>query len=168
MNEIFLFGFILVLAIFFVFMLLKENENNKKFTRYEKTLEAIMQENFLLKKEISKLQPQQAQDIDINAIQNRILSNINAIIDEKLANFTPNLIHDNGGYDVEVFDEIQERLFRLEGRSRELNKMVPNEQSQKDQIIKMFNNGKSVEQIAKDMRLGIGWVETILRLNNQI
>ena len=48
--EIYIFlGFGIVLAIIVALMLIKDSETNKKFARFERAIESVMQENFNLK-----------------------------------------------------------------------------------------------------------------------
>lgn len=165
MQEIFIIGFVIVLAIFFVFLLLKDSETNKKFARYERALESLMQENFALKKQLDAFALDNFTNTDTDALEMKLNANIERNVNEKIAPIFSALKNIEGVLD-EFASEQQSRLFSLEERTREINKITPSIHDETEQIVRMYNEGKSIEQIAKDMRIGVGRVELALKFPN--
>lgn len=165
MQEIFIIGFVVVLAIFFVFLLLKDSETNKKFARYERALESLMQENFALKKQLDAFALDNFSNTDTDALEMKLNANIERSVNEKIAPIFSALKNIEGVLD-EFASEQQSRLFSLEERTREINKITPSIHDETEQIVRMYNEGKSIEQIAKDMRIGVGRVELALKFPN--
>lgn len=167
MQTIFMLGLIAVLIIFFVILMVKENESNKRFARYEKALEGLMQENFALKKQIEKFEFPISENMDQTIIETALTKKFNKMLDDRL-NPIFGALTNMGNVIDEFANDQQSRLFNLEERTREINKITPNVQGEEEQIIKMFNDGKSIENIAKDMRIGVGRVELVLKLNSLV
>ena len=65
----------------------------------------------------------------------------------------------------EFASEQKDRIFTLEERTRDIGKITPSAQDEEEQIVRMFNSGKSIESIAKDLHLGVGRVEFVLKLH---
>ena len=130
-----------VLAIIIALVFIKDGETNRKFARFERTIEGLMQENFSLKKQLSALSSDKQDNAanDTDALKEELKAKLEADLNEKI---TPI---------VKAIKNI-ERI--IDGEN--------------DQIIRMFNSGKSVEQIAKDMRLGVGKVELALKMHSLV
>ncbi|MGG7048693.1 MULTISPECIES: DUF6115 domain-containing protein [unclassified Campylobacter] len=167
MQTILVVGVLVVLAIFFLFLLIKEGENNRRFSRYEKALEGLMQENFTLKKHIEALEFPISENISEEDIENRLKIKLEQTLDDKLAPII-GALNNMGSVMDEFASDQQSRLYHLEERTREINKFSPSSENDEGQIMRLYNEGKSVETIARDMRIGVGRVEFVLKLNNLI
>ncbi|WP_205569804.1 DUF6115 domain-containing protein, partial [Klebsiella pneumoniae] len=70
---------------------------------------------------------------------------------------------------IEQFqNEQQERLLSLEQKAQSITKLTPNYDAEEQKIIDLFKEGKSIEQIAKDLRIGTGNVELVLKFKKII
>ncbi|KEA45767.1 DUF6115 domain-containing protein [Campylobacter mucosalis] len=170
MQDILLIGVIVVLAIFFIFLIIKEKESNRRFDRYEKALEALMQKNFTLQKQLDMLENldiKSTDDININSLEERINQSVQTQIDSKISPIFLALKNIESVID-DFTNEQQNRMFNLEERTREINKITPNSQNEDEQIVRLFSEGKSIENIAKDLRLGVGRVELVLKLHKLV
>ena len=138
--EIYIFlGFGIVLAIMIALIFIKDSETNKKFTRYERAIESAMQENYNLKKQLAALASFKPDD------------------DEQLKDVKDEL--------KEQINEQKDRMFNLEERTRDINKIAPSVINEEEQILKMFKDGKSAAMIAKDLHVGMGRVEFVLKFH---
>ena len=138
--EIYIFlGFGIVLAIIIALIFIKDSETNKKFARYERAIESAMQENYNLKKQLVALASFKPDD-------DEQLKSIERVIDD-------------------FANEQKDRMFNLEERTRDINKIAPSVINEEEQILKMFKDGKSAAMIAKDLHVGMGRVEFVLKFH---
>ena len=64
-------------------------------------------------------------------------------------------------------DEQQDRLSALEERTKSINRISPPSLVSDDkQVMQMYKDGKKEYEIAKELRMGLGEVQFILRMNN--
>lgn len=158
-------GFGIVLAMLFLIVVFKDMEANKKFARYEKVLEGIMQENHLLKKQLKNLDVAGTTNIDVDAIENRLEQRLNEQISSKIYPII-NTLHGIESSIDSFQTEQQNRLYTLEERTKTIGKITSSrDEGDEQRIVDMYKEGKSIENIAKDLRIGVGRVEFILKLN---
>ncbi|MFC2587245.1 MAG: DUF6115 domain-containing protein [Campylobacter sp.] len=158
-----------VLAIIIALVFIKDGETNRKFARFERTIEGLMQENFSLKKQLSALSSDKQDNAanDTDALKEELKTKLEADLNEKITPIVKAIKNIERIID-EFASEHKNRIDALEERTRAIGKITPNADGENDQIIRMFNSGKSVEQIAKDMRLGVGKVELALKMRNLV
>ena len=66
---------------------------------------------------------------------------------------------------IESFQNEQEtRLSSLEQKAQNMSKLSPDYTNEEQKIVELFKQGKSVEQIAKDLRISTGNVEFTLKM----
>ena len=63
-------------------------------------------------------------------------------------------------------NEQKDRMFNLEERTRDINKIAPSVINEEEQILKMFKDGKSAAMIAKDLHVGMGELSLCLNFIN--
>ena len=130
MNEILIIGVLAaILALIAGYVYIKDSDANRKFARYEKVMEALVQENHAIKKRLEQIATRNlndAENIDVEALEERILSKID---------------------------------------SRVNSKIIPDENNDESRILAMYQSGKSKETIAKDLRIGVGKVEFVLKFH---
>lgn len=51
-------------------------------------------------------------------------------------------------------NEQQNRILNLEQKAQSMTKLTPNYDTEEQKIVDLFKEGKSIEQIAKDLRIG--------------
>ncbi|MCD8213543.1 MAG: hypothetical protein LUC34_05795 [Campylobacter sp.] len=164
--EIYLFGgFSIVLIIIFVLIFMKDVEINRRFARYERAIESAMQDNFNLKKQIAALAKFKHDDTDeLEDMQKRLQEKLQAELNEKIIPIIKAIKSIERVID-EFASEQKDRMFNLEERTRDIGKITPSAQDEEEQIVRMFNSGKSIETIAKDLHLGVGRIEFVLKLH---
>ncbi|WP_107709345.1 DUF6115 domain-containing protein [Campylobacter concisus] len=164
--EIYIFlGFGIVLAIIVALMLIKDSETNKKFARFERAIESVMQENFNLKKQISMLEGEAFKNSEqYEPLKKQIKENIDLQINEKIVPIIRAIKSIERVID-DFATEQKDRIVSLEERTRDINKIVPSVINEEEQILKMFKDGKSAAMIAKDLHVGMGRVEFVLKFH---
>ncbi|WP_107695617.1 DUF6115 domain-containing protein [Campylobacter concisus] len=164
--EIYIFlGFGIVLAIIVALMLIKDSETNKKFARFERAIESIMQENFNLKKQISMLEGEAFKNSEqYEPLKKQIKENIDLQINEKIVPIIRAIKSIERVID-DFATEQKDRIVSLEERTRDINKIAPSVINEEEQILKMFKDGKSAAMIAKDLHVGMGRVEFVLKFH---
>ncbi|QPH87387.1 DUF6115 domain-containing protein [Campylobacter concisus] len=164
--EIYIFlGFGIVLAIIVALMLIKDSETNKKFARFERAIESVMQDNFNLKKQISMLEGEAFKNSEqYEPLKKQIKENIDLQINEKIVPIIRAIKSIERVID-DFATEQKDRIVSLEERTRDINKIAPSVINEEEQILKMFKDGKSAAMIAKDLHVGMGRVEFVLKFH---
>ena len=164
--EIYIFlGFGIVLAIIVALMLIKDSETNKKFARFERAIESVMQENFNLKKQISMLEGEAFKNSEqYEPLKKQIKENIDLQINEKIVPIIRAIKSIERVID-DFATEQKDRIVSLEERTRDINKIASSVINEEEQILKMFKDGKSAAMIAKDLHVGMGRVEFVLKFH---
>ena len=160
--EIYIFlGFGIVLAIIIALIFIKDSETNKKFTRYERAIESAIQENYNLKKQLAALA---SDDEQLKDVKDELKEQINEQINEKIVPIIRAIKSIERVID-DFANEQKDRMFNLEERTRDINKIAPSVINEEEQILKMFKDGKSAAMIAKDLHVGMGRVEFVLKFH---
>ncbi|WP_459816797.1 DUF6115 domain-containing protein [Campylobacter concisus] len=164
--EIYIFlGFGIVLAIIIALIFIKDSETNKKFTRYERAIESAMQENYNLKKQLAALASFKSDDDEqLKDVKDELKEQINEQINEKIVPIIRAIKSIERVID-DFANEQKDRMFNLEERTRDINKIAPSVINEEEQILKMFKDGKSAAMIAKDLHVGMGRVEFVLKFH---
>lgn len=164
--EIYIFlGFGIVLAIIIALIFIKDSETNKKFTRYERAIESAIQENYNLKKQLAVLASFKPDDDEqLKDVKDELKEQINEQINEKIVPIIRAIKSIERVID-DFANEQKDRMFNLEERTRDINKIAPSVINEEEQILKMFKDGKSAAMIAKDLHVGMGRVEFVLKFH---
>ena len=164
--EIYIFlGFGIVLAIIIALIFIKDSETNKKFTRYERAIESAIQENYNLKKQLVALSSFKPDDDEqLKDVKDKLKEQINEQINEKIVPIIRAIKSIERVID-DFANEQKDRMFNLEERTRDINKIAPSVINEEEQILKMFKDGKSAAMIAKDLHVGMGRVEFVLKFH---
>lgn len=159
------FGIVLLIVIALSYM--KDSEMTRKFSKYEKILDSLMKENHSIKKQLQTLEitaslPKETEDLQ--NIEERLASKIQSEINDKIIPVINSI--QNIEQAIENFQsEQQDRIYDLEERTKSITKISPpNNGSDEEKIVSLYNNGLSVESIAKDLQLSVGKVNLILKI----
>ncbi|TWO27481.1 hypothetical protein [Campylobacter insulaenigrae] len=159
-----LLDLVVVLLIFalFAYMFIREKEHVAKINELGKIIEDLNKQYHYLKKESEEEEPKE--EFDVESIKEELMQILQAKIDQSI---TPILI---ALKEVEeVIDDFQSeqknRLLNLEQKTQSITKLSPSYDNEEQKVIEMFEQKKSIEQIAKDLRIGTGRVELILKFN---
>ncbi|EAK9944265.1 hypothetical protein A0Z86_08015 [Campylobacter lari] len=170
MGSDLLLWLVVALLIFamFAYMMIKEKENIAKINELGKMIEDLNKQYHYLKKESLEEQEQEQEEIDTEAIKEELKEELLQVLEQKInQNILPIL---SALKEVEeVIEEFQSeqknRLLNLEQKTQSITKLSPSYDNEEQKVIELFNQKKSIEQIAKDLRIGMGRVELILKFN---
>jgi len=155
-------GILVVILFFLVF--LRDSEVSKKLGIYERVIEDLNRENHNLSRSIEKLASKDK--LEIKIFKDEIQKEIKFQVQTSLLPMVDS-IREIEAVMLNFQDQQIARIDSLENRTKEINYIPPNvTESNERQIISQYKNGKSEAKIAKDLRIGIGEVDLILKLAN--
>ena len=168
-NDLIIFViFGLILTVLFVLVFIKDLEAARKFSRYEKAIESLMQELHAVKKQVANFSQSEPAEFDVVQLENNLELRLYEKINQKI---TP-IINTLQGIESSIDNfqsQQQDRLFTLEERTKSISKIsAPNGEDDEKRIVQMYSEGKSVESIAKELCVGVGKVELTLKLRELI
>jgi len=157
-------GLTVLIIIIFLMMSMKESETNKKLSSYEQSIDNLSQQNYRFRKEIIELSKQ----------RDKFIEEMDEILEERVKEKVQHSVYPliQSMREIEnvmqSFQEEQiERIEKMEERSSEISYIPPqNTASNEKIIIAQYASGKSEASIAKDLRIGIGEVDLVLKLAN--
>lgn len=161
MQIVMMFGIVVLLAIFFALLMIRDRENSAKFRQCERAIDQLLRENYALKKSLEALP---SQDVDLSGLKMELEN----LIDERLRDKTLPMLATFKELKhrlSEQQDQQQSRISSLEERTRDISKVAPpTASSEAELILSQYRAGKSVEAIAKDLQVGMGHVEFALKM----
>ena len=153
-----------LIVIIFLMVYIRDVEVNKKLLIYEKSIEELNYQNHVLNKTLTEMKAQE--QTDPKALEKRILDQAKQEVQHSLLPVVASL------KDVEKImqhfrDGQSARIDRIESRTKEMSSasVVPSSSNEK-MILSLFAKGKSEAEIAKDLRIGVGEVDLVLKLAN--
>ena len=153
-------GALLVVVILFVYLYSKDAEVSKKFFLYERSIEDLNKKVFDLEKALKKKDSS-------NELKKEIKEYVDSIIEENLEKISEFVLlqRDENRASFEKFkSEIIEKIERVNERVKNIN-LIPEEfHSNEKSIIELYEKGLSVSEIARRLRIGIGEVELVLKI----
>jgi len=156
-------GFAAVLLLLFLMTYLKDSEANRKFAHFERSIEELMQQNHQLRREI--LQQDKVEKSKLDQFE----AKFHTLVQEEINTHVLPLL--NSLKEIEHIiqnfqEEHQDRLSFLEERTKSMNRFAsPSASSNEKQVIALFKEGKKENEIAKELRMGLGEVQFILKMN---
>ncbi|MDD3323539.1 MAG: hypothetical protein PHN38_00245 [Sulfurospirillaceae bacterium] len=153
-----------LVVILFLMSYIRDGEVNKKLLVYEKMIEDLNRQQFELKKTLRELM--QKDTIDIKKIEKKIEDQIKTEVQNSVYPVLESI------KEIEFLmqnfnDEQVERINAMEIRVKEVSCMPSSATcSNEKTIIAQYAKGKSEFEIAKDLRIGIGEVDLVLKLAN--
>lgn len=147
---------ILSIALFalFVFVYARESAVSRKLRIFAQSIENLNQTVFKLEKQLRSGTTTEGKQENISE-----LMEFNQLIVDRLEAMQQ--------ANVAFQSSITQRLMELENRPTQNNTYVPTQTpADENKIIEMFQNGMSIEEIARSQRMGSGEVEFLLKLRN--
>ncbi|XGQ69916.1 hypothetical protein AB9T38_07085 [Campylobacter hepaticus] len=158
-----IFTIILLLAIL-AYMNIKEKENNLKIIKLQNVIEDITEELHYFRKELGL---KEDEDYKTTLLKEEMKIELDKQISAKITPVLRTL--KTMEHIIEDFqNEQQNRLLNLEQKAQSMIKLTPNFETEEQKIENLFKEGKSIEQIAKDLRIGTGNVELVLKFKKLI
>ncbi len=159
MMDLILVALISIAVFFlFIFVYIRESAINKKLKLYEKTFDLLNQNIHKLEKEI-KAKNSVHHGGGASATELEEFSEVSRVIIDKF--------HELQKDNLEFKESIVERYLDLENKVRPLTSVTPSSTGlDENKIVTLFSNGFSIEEIAKQLRIGTGEVEFVLKLHD--
>jgi DNA-binding NarL/FixJ family response regulator len=152
-----------LLLLLFLMVYFKDSEAAQKFSKFERMVEELMQQNHQLRREMLKQEKEfKARDVAFEEyFRKRVQEEINTHVMPLL-----NSLREIEGIMQSFQEEQQDRLSSLEERTKTMNRItLPSATSNEKQVVALFKEGKKEHEIAKELRLGLGEVQFILKMN---
>ncbi|MBV5278665.1 MAG: hypothetical protein J0647_06485 [Campylobacteraceae bacterium] len=153
-----------LVVIIFLMVFVRDVEINKKLVIYEKSIEELNYQNHVLNKAINDFSKKE--NSEMKEFEKKIQEKIKSDIQNTVLPMITSL------QDIEMImqnfkDEQTSRIDRLESRTKEMNYLPSsNSTSNEKMIVAQYARGKSEAEIAKDLRIGIGEIDLVLKLAN--
>ena len=165
MIDVILVGLISIgVFALFVFVAVREGAINKKLKTYERTFDMLNKELHAIKKELKSagISTTSMPDFDGKFSTTEEFEEFTNIIITK--------IHDLQKEHVAFKGSVYEKLNELESKDHFVattsSAPSPSSSAEEQKIISMFESGFSLEDISKQLRINVGEVEFVLKLNN--
>ncbi len=159
-----LIGVIALVVIIMIMMSIKDSETSKKLSRYEQSIDNIAEQNHRLRKEVLQLTKNREK------FMAEVEETLEGKVKEQVQQSVYPLIQSMREIEnvMQSFqDEQVERIDKMEERRNEINYTPKSTTiSNEKLIIAQYGQGKSEALIAKDLRIGIGEVDLVLKLAN--
>ncbi|MFQ6342757.1 hypothetical protein [Campylobacter sp. VTCC 70190] len=167
-DVLYLVFIIVLLLAMLAYMNIKERENNAKLAKLQGVIEDITKELHYFRKELGvKDENVEDEDYKITLLKEELKIELDKQISLKITPVLRTL--KTMEHIIEDFqNEQQNRLLNLEQKAQSMTKLMPNYDTEEQKIENLFKEGKSIEQIAKDLRIGTGNVELVLKFKKLI
>lgn len=156
---------VVVLVLLIVYQFIKESETSKKLRFYEGSIEDLNKRVYTLEKRIQ----QQSKEADEQA-ESISQEEIEQIISNKLTSTLNSVLHSlqSAKDSMDEFkDDIDERVEVVESKIKEISSISGNSgQSTEKRVIALYKNGMMVDDIARELGIGIGQVDLMLKVHN--
>lgn len=153
-----------LVVIVFLMVFLRDMEINKKLQIYEKSIEELNYQNHVLNKALNNMEKKES--LDPRALEFKIIENMKREIQSTVLPMIASL------QDIETImenfkNEQTARIDRIESRTKEMNCLPSSTSSSNEKmIVAQYSRGRSEAEIAKDLRIGIGEIDLVLKLAN--
>lgn len=163
--DIWLFGgFGIFLVLLFLVIYFKDLESNRKFERFERAIEDLNHQNHQLRQSLAH--KNETDRVWLDDVKLEFHKKVQDEINTKVLPLLDSL-KDIEDVISSFRSDQQERIVKLEQRAKSMNIISPTSStSNEKEVIQAYNSGKKVHEIAKDLRIGLGEVEFILKMHN--
>ncbi len=157
-------GLALLVVIIFLMVYIRDIEINKKLSIYERSIEELNYQNHVLNKALKDLGNKES--FDAKTFEKKMLELTKQEVQQTVIPMVSSL-QDIESI-IERFKEEQTaRIDRLESRTKEMSGLPTGTSSSNEKmIVAQYARGRSEAEIAKDLRIGIGEVDLVLKLAN--
>ncbi len=160
-----LIGLASLVGLAFLVMYLRQAEVNRKFSIYEKSIEELNYQTHVLSQTLNEMAKEES--LNYEEIRLKIVELSKVEIERHLYPMLDALREIEST--IESFKKEQgSRIDRLESRTKEISNLSSSGTSLSNEkmIVAQFSRGRSEAEIAKDLRIGIGEVDLVLKLAN--
>ncbi len=159
MNYLVIGAICLVLVIMLIYMYTKDQETIRKFSLYEKAIEELNKKLYELEKESQK----QNINKDINKMKEYIDTRFENDM-QKITEFVLASRKEMENAIKELIEEAYNKINYMDEKIKNFNTMPETYQMNDKKIITLYNEGLSISEIARNLRVGMGEVELVLKI----
>ena len=161
MIDVILVGLISIgVFALFVFVAVRESAINKKLKTYDRSFDILNKEIFALRKEL-KGKGSIPIDLDSKFATAEEFEEFTNIIISKIRDMQ----NDSNNFKQSVFDKFEDAKVK-EQTSHTMSLPLSASIADESKIISLFESGFSLEDIARQLRVNVGEIEFVLKLNN--
>ncbi len=157
---------LVLICIVFVAMLfyiyIKDTQTSRKFFLYEKAIEELNKKVYELEKN-NFAKKNDTEDIRIKDIENDIENRLKEET-EKITNYIVAVQNEFKSELKTNISELYSKIENIEEKFKNFYSVSDNYQSNNKQIVSLHEKGLSVSEIARNLRVGMGEVELVLKL----
>ncbi|BDY13300.1 DUF6115 domain-containing protein [Hydrogenimonas cancrithermarum] len=166
MNETVLMiaGLAGVMLITLIYMAIKDKETGRKLAMMEAGIDSVNQEIFKLSRTVDMFQKKVMRELDELSQQTIELEIDERVIGQKLQPLALQVQHLQEQID-KIRTELQERVERLDGKVRQVTFAAEHAAPDEQKILQLHAQGLDSASIAKQLRLGKGEVELVLKFS---
>ncbi len=157
-------GLTALVIIIFLMVFVRDMEINKKLLIYEKSIEELNYQNHVLNKAMNDISKKE--NVEFKAFEQKMVERMKSEVQSTVLPMISSL------QDIETImenfkEEQSARIDRIESRTKEMNCLPSSTSSSNEKmIVAQYARGKSEAEIAKDLRIGIGEIDLVLKLAN--
>ncbi len=158
-NYIIIGLLIFFIIIIYIYLIVKDNETNKKFYLYEKAIEDLNKKIFDLEKNKQTKNTKEDKEYFQNYIDEKLKEDI-----QNITVFVLNSKKEMENELSNVKNDILKQVEYISEKIKNFASMQQTYQTNDKKIISLYNEGFGVNEIARKLRIGIGEVELVLKL----
>ncbi len=149
-----------------LYMAVKDRETGRKIAMMEAGIDGLGQEIFKLSKEIDKLRQEMREELMRRELESRQegMSEEARKLAERLEEMHTGMLHLQRQIDG-IHEELRERVETLDGKVRQVTFASEHAAPDEQKILQLHAQGMDSETIAKQLRLGKGEVELVLKFS---
>lgn len=151
-----------ILVLLFLVVYFKDQESNKKFERFERIIEDLNRQNHQIKQALLR---KDSEKDSLENLKNQFQYSAKEEVAEQVAPILSSL-REIESIIEEFKGEQENRIAKLEERTKTFTLSQNASTSNEKQVIQLYKSGKNMQEIAKDLRIGLGEVEFILKMHN--
>ncbi len=168
MNEMVLAvgGLAAALLIVVLYMAVRDRETSRKLAMLERSIDTLNQELFALEKKVEESRRQLLEELMKFELQERQegVESAEVALRKELRPFTLQLQQLQEQVDA-IREELGERVEKLDGKVRQVAFASEHAAPDEQKILQLHAQGMDAESIAKQLRLGKGEVELVLKFS---
>jgi len=155
-----------VMLIIVLYIAVKDRETSRKLAMMEAGIDGMNQEIFKLSKEIDRMKKELREELMRMELEQRHEGGETSeqVIKRKLQPFVLQVQHLQEQIDA-IHAELQERVEKLDGKVRQVAFAAEHSAPDEQKILQLHAQGLDSETIAKQLRLGKGEVELVLKFS---
>lgn len=175
-DLLILLGILVLVGLLFLWMWLQMQSFSRRLKNHAKSIDKLMQANYELNKQNmqmrnainSYISSSRGASFELEQITKRIDARVNEAIASRILPMIDSLKRLEDSVD-DFASEHEGRMLDLEERTKSISKITPPSfEKEEDRIVELYNQGHSIQGIARDLHTTVGRVDMVLRIKKMI